>query len=147
MTVKYVIKNLKKCRLYADFQHYLWYNEGMENKVISNDELNKLSKETISLLYLQTFEMLQNLQAQNASLIAQVEDLKQQMAILINQRFGRHSEKLSQLPGCYPSTWMIRLSDYYLDSVHQMMKAELKKVEHFRFSNDFHFSTLCLLFL
>ena len=71
----------------------------MENKRISIDELNKLSKETISMLYLQTFEMLQNLQAQNANLIAQVEDLKQQMAILINQRFGKHSEKLSQLPG------------------------------------------------
>lgn len=99
LTVKYVIKNLKKCRFYADFQHYLWYTKGMENKRISIDELNNLSKETISLLYLQTFEMLQNLQAQNASLIAQVEDLKQQMAILINQRFGKHSEKLSQLPG------------------------------------------------
>ena len=99
LTVKYVIKNLKKCRLYADFQHYLWYTKGMENKRISIDELNNLSKETISLLYLQTFEMLQNLQAQNANLIAQVEDLKQQMAILINQRFGKHSEKLSQLPG------------------------------------------------
>lgn len=99
LTVKYVIKNLKKCRLYADFQHYLWYTKGMENKRISIDELNNLSKETISLLYLQTFEMLQNFQAQNANLIAQVEDLKQQMAILINQRFGKHSEKLSQLPG------------------------------------------------
>ena len=71
----------------------------MENKKISIDELNKLSKETISMLYLQTFEMLQNLQAQNASLIAQVEDLKQQMAVLINHRFGRQSEKCSQLPG------------------------------------------------
>ena len=68
--------------VYADFQHYLWYTKGMENKRISIDELNNLSKETISLLYLQTFEMLQNLQAQNASLIAQVEDLKQQMATL-----------------------------------------------------------------
>ena len=77
----------------------MWYNEDMENKRISIDELNKLSKETISMLYLQTFEMLQNLQEQNANLIAQVEDLKQQMAILINQRFGKHSEKLSQLPG------------------------------------------------
>ena len=71
----------------------------MENKRISIDELNRLSKETISMLYLQTFEMLQNLQAQNANLITQVEDLKQQMAILINQRFGKRSEKLSQLPG------------------------------------------------
>lgn len=77
----------------------MWYNEDMENKRISIDELNKLSKETISMLYLQTFEMLQNLQEQNANLIAQVEDLKQQMAILINQRFGKRSEKLSQLPG------------------------------------------------
>lgn len=71
----------------------------MENKRISTDELNKLSKETILMLYLQTFEMLQNLQAQNANLITQVEDLKQQMAILINQRFGKRPEKLSQLPG------------------------------------------------
>lgn len=55
-----------------DFQHCLWYNEDMENKRISIDELNKLSKETISMLYLQTFEMLQNLQEQNANLIAQV---------------------------------------------------------------------------
>ena len=77
----------------------MWYNEDMENKRISIDELNKLSKETISMLYLQTFEMLQNLQEQNANLIVQVEDLKQQMAILINQRLGKHSEKLSQLPG------------------------------------------------
>ena len=77
----------------------MWYNEDMENKRISIDELNKLSKETISMLYLQTFEMLQNLQEQNTNLIAQVEDLKQQMAILINQRSGKHSEKLSQLPG------------------------------------------------
>ena len=71
----------------------------MENKRISTDELNKLSKETILILYLQTFEMLQNLQAQNANLITQVEDLKQQMAILINQRFGKRPEKLSQPPG------------------------------------------------
>lgn len=78
----------------------------MENKAISVDELNNLPKEAISVLYIQTFEMLQNLQAQNASilkqnsdLITQVEDLKQQIAILINQRFGNKSEKLSQMPG------------------------------------------------
>ena len=99
-------KKLKKCLFYADFSHFLWYNKAMENRAISIDELNNLSKETISMLYLQTFEMLQNLQSQNTSilkqnadLIAQVEDLKQQVAILINQRFGKSSEKLSQLPG------------------------------------------------
>ncbi len=78
----------------------------MENKAISVDELNNLPKEAISVLYIQTFEMLQNLQSQNASilkqnsdLITQVEDLKQQIAILINQRFGNKSEKLSRMPG------------------------------------------------
>lgn len=78
----------------------------MKNKAISIDELNNLSKETISILYLQTFEMLQNLQEQNASilkqnadLIAQVADLKQQMDVLIAQRFGKRTEKLSQMPG------------------------------------------------
>lgn len=78
----------------------------MENKVISIDELNNLPKEAISILYLQTFEMVQNLQSQNTSilkqneeLIAQVTDLKQQIAILVNQKFGKRSEKISQMPG------------------------------------------------
>ena len=207
LTVKYVIKNLKKCRLYADFQHYLWYTKGMENKRISIDELNNLSKETISLLYLQTFEMLQNLQAQNANLIAQVEVVNHYLPEdILNSEMpkGWHQledeiyTELERIPpsykavehhiGVYASNgngskimrgkapsrllnhsiltpsfaasiftakyinavplnrisegygydglnisrqvmagWMIRLSDYYLDSVHQMMKAELKK--------------------
>jgi len=78
----------------------------MESKAISTEELNNLPKEAIAILYVQTFEMLQNLQAQNAAilkqntdLIAQVEDLKQQIAILISQRFGNKSEKLSQMAG------------------------------------------------
>lgn len=207
LTVKYVIKNLKKCRLYADFQHYLWYTKGMENKRISIDELNNLSKETISLLYLQTFEMLQNLQAQNANLIAQVEVVNHYLPEdILNSEMpkGWHQledeiyTELERIPpsykavehhiGVYASNgngskimrgkapsrllnhsiltpsfaasiftakyinavplnrisegygydglnisrqvmagWMIRLSDYYLDSVHQMMNAELKK--------------------
>lgn len=78
----------------------------MENKAISTEELNNLPKEAIVILYVQTFEMLKNLQTQNdailkqnTDLITQVEDLKQQVAILINQKFGKKSEKFSQIPG------------------------------------------------
>ena len=78
----------------------------MENGVLTIDELNNLPKEAVSVLYLQTFEMLKNLQSQNESilkqntdLIKQIEDLKQQIAILVNQKFGSKSEKLSQMPG------------------------------------------------
>ena len=78
----------------------------MESKAISVEELNKLPREAITILYLQTFEMLQKMQEQNdsilkqnTSLVSQVEDLKQQLAILINQRFGKKSERFSQIPG------------------------------------------------
>lgn len=85
----------------------------MENRAFTLDELNNLPKESIAILYLQTYEMLQELRKQNSAvqeqntaiikqnteLISQVEDLKQQIAILINQKFGKRSEKLSQMPG------------------------------------------------
>ena len=84
----------------------MWYNKCMESKAVSVEELNKLPREAITILYLQTFEMLQKMQEQNdsilkqnTSLVSQVEDLKQQLAILINQRFGKKSEKFSQIPG------------------------------------------------
>ena len=78
----------------------------MESKAVSVEELNKLPREAITILYIQTFEMLQKMQEQNdsilkqnTSLVSQVEDLKQQLAILINQRFGKKSERFSQIPG------------------------------------------------
>ena len=55
----------------------------MESKAVSVEELNKLPREAITILYLQTFEMLQKMQEQNdsilkqnTSLVSQVEDLK-----------------------------------------------------------------------
>lgn len=99
-------KNPHKCPFYADFQPFSWYNKCMGNKALSVEELNKLPREAITVLYLQTFEMLQNLREQNdsilkqnTSLVSQIEDLKQQLAILINQRFGKKSERFSQIPG------------------------------------------------
>lgn len=85
--------------IYADFQPYSWYNKGMETKAFSIEELNTFPKETLAVLYLQTFEMLQNLQKQNMTLISQMEDQKQQIAILLNQRYGKKSERFSQIPG------------------------------------------------
>ena len=71
----------------------------METKAFSIEELNTFPKETLAVLYLQTFEMLQNLQKQNMTLISQMEDQKQQIAILLNQRYGKKSERFSQIPG------------------------------------------------
>ena len=41
----------------------------MESKAVSVEELNKLPREAITVLYLQTFEMLQKMQEQNDSIL------------------------------------------------------------------------------
>ena len=89
----------------------------MENSVISIDELNNLSKETIILLYSQLSQNMslmseqfkamaaqsdkntESLQKQNEQLLAQITDLKEQIAILTQQRFGSRSEKNLSIPG------------------------------------------------
>lgn len=74
----------------------------MINSTLSVDELNKLPKEALVIMYQQLSESLklvidQNkvIQNQNAALIKQVEDLNERIAILTQQRFGRKSEKNS----------------------------------------------------
>ena len=90
------IQNLKKQRKYAVFQAVLWYNGHMENNTLTLDELNKLPKNAIALLYMQmseSFALLseqnKTIQKQNELLIKQTEDLKEQLAILTQHRFGR----------------------------------------------------------
>ena len=100
MTVKYVIKNLKKSSKYAAFRAKVWYNEFMEKQLITEEKLNNLPKETIIMLLLsqnENFRVLSEqstvIQKQNEQLLKQVEDLRERLAILTQQRFGRRSEK------------------------------------------------------
>ena len=72
----------------------------MENQLITEEKLNQLPKETIIMLLLsqnENFRVLSEqsaaIQKQNEQLLKQVEDLREQLAILIQQRFGRRSEK------------------------------------------------------
>ena len=78
----------------------------MENNTISQQELNKLSKDTIVMLYLQlsqNFQLLAEqtsvIQKQNEQLLKQTEDLKEQLAILTQHRFGKKTEAASQIAG------------------------------------------------
>lgn len=78
----------------------------MENFTLSLDELNKLPKNAIALLYLQmseSFSILsaqsQKIQNQNERLIRQIEDLQEQVAILTQQRFGKRTEVDKQILG------------------------------------------------
>ena len=78
----------------------------MNNYKISRDELNKLSKDALILLFLQLSENLsllsaqnQMIQKQNEQMIRQIEDLKEQIAILTQHRFGRKSESDKQVIG------------------------------------------------
>jgi transposase len=78
----------------------------MENNTFTLDELNKLPKNAIVMLYLQmseSFTLLaaqnQTIQAQNERLIKQTEDLKEQLAILTQQRFGKKTESDQQVLG------------------------------------------------
>lgn len=78
----------------------------MENNTLTLDELNKLPKNAIALLYMQmseSFALLseqnKTIQKQNELLIKQTEDLKEQLAILTQHRFGRKTESAKQVLG------------------------------------------------
>ena len=78
----------------------------MINNTISTDELNQLPREMLLILYAnlsESFRVLseQNgvIQKQNEQLISQVEDLKEQLAILTQHRFGPRSERNLQTEG------------------------------------------------
>lgn len=100
------IQNLKKLQKHAVFPLILWYNGCMENNALTLDELNQLPKNAIALLYLQmseSFALLseqnKTIQKQNELLIKQTEDLKEQLAILTQHRFGRKAESEKQVLG------------------------------------------------
>lgn len=74
----------------------------MENITLTLDELNKMPKNAIALLYIQMSESFtilsaqsQKIQDQNERLIHQIEDLQEQIAILTQQRFGKKNRKLT----------------------------------------------------
>lgn len=99
-------QNLLKCLKYADFWCCLCYNGYMENTALTLDELNKMPKNTIALLYMQmseSFSILsaqsRKIQDQNERLIRQIEDLQEQAAILTQQRFGKRTETDKQVMG------------------------------------------------
>lgn len=78
----------------------MWYTYGMKNQLLTEEKLNTLPKETIIMLLLQqndNFKLLSEqsavIQKQNEQLIKQIEDLKEQVAIPTQKRFGRSSEK------------------------------------------------------
>ena len=84
----------------------------MKNNTIPTDELNQLSKEMLVILYTnlsESFRILseQNgmIQKQNEQLIHQVEDLKEQLAVLTQHRFGPGLSGTSRQRASYPSTW------------------------------------------
>ena len=72
----------------------------MDKNVFTTDELNKLPKEMLVILYSNLYESFRILseqntmiQQQNEQLIRQVEKLREQVAILTNHRFGTRSER------------------------------------------------------
>lgn len=78
----------------------------MKKKTLTLDELNKLPKDAIAMMYLQmseSFALLaaqnKTIQEQNEHLIRQTEDLKEQLAILTQHRFGRKTEADKQVLG------------------------------------------------
>lgn len=76
----------------------------MENITLTLDELNKMPKNAIALLYIQMSESFtilsaqsQKIQDQNERLIHQIEDLQEQIAILTQQRFGKERKLTNRL--------------------------------------------------
>ena len=78
----------------------------MENITLTLDELNKMPKNAIVMLYMQMSESFtilsaqnQKIQDQNERLIHQIEDLQEQVAILTQHRFGKRTETDKQVIG------------------------------------------------
>jgi hypothetical protein len=101
-----IIQNPAKQPKQEVFPVHLWYNNLMENNTLTLDELNKLPKNAIAMLYMQmseSFALLaaqnKTIQEQNEHLIRQTEDLKEQLAVLTQQRFGRKTESDKQVLG------------------------------------------------
>ena len=71
----------------------------MEKQMISRDELHKIPHDLLVDMFLQMHTSLALMQEQNGTLIRQVSSLQESIAVLTQQRFGRKTEKLSELPG------------------------------------------------
>ena len=80
----------------------------MDFKTFSEEELNTFSKEMIITLYLQLTSSFQIISKQNEQimeqneqqtkfLLKQIDNLKEQIAMLTNYRFGRQTEKSSEI--------------------------------------------------
>ena len=67
----------------------------------SEDELNSLSKDVLVKFFLQLQDNFQELSRQNDAntkeLLKQISNLQEQLAILTNYRFGRKTEKTSEM--------------------------------------------------
>ena len=95
-----------KMRISGDFQAVTWYNGGMKDQTLTAEKLNAMPKEMIIMMLLQqseSFHVLSEqsalIQKQNEALIRQVEDLKEQLAIMNSRLFGRKSEKSTDVSG------------------------------------------------
>ena len=78
----------------------------MENQIFTDEKLNGLPKETLILLLHHqgdNFRILSaqsaTIQKQNEQLMKQIDDLKEQIAILTQRSFGKRSEKDLQIQG------------------------------------------------
>lgn len=105
-TTKYLTPNFRKLQEIQDFHRLWWYNKSMKNNTIPTNELNQLPKEMLVILYTNLSESFRILSEQNGMIkkqneqrIHQVEDLKEQLAVLTQHRFGPGSERNLQTEG------------------------------------------------
>ena len=71
----------------------------MEKRTISRDELHRIPHDLLVDMFLQMDSSLTMMQKQNETLIKQISGLQESIAVLTQQRFGRKTEKLSEMPG------------------------------------------------
>lgn len=99
-------KNLQNCANQLYYCVFKWYNKCMNELIISQDELNKLPKDLLISMYMQlntSFTVLRDqnekIQAQNEQLLKQITSLQENLSVLTQQRFGRKTEKTSEISG------------------------------------------------
>ncbi len=71
----------------------------METQSLTREQLNAVPKEVLVTLYMQLSENMSTVMGQNEALLKKVDQLQESIAVLIQQRYGKKSEKSTQIEG------------------------------------------------
>ena len=76
-------------------------------RTITEEQLDQMPKEMIAAMYVQLSSAMEAMVAQNDQMLKQIESLKEQIAVLTQQLFGRKkaSSEVTSLKDCFRTAY------------------------------------------